>query len=169
MTTSAELPQAQQPLRRIKLWQGGLIVAIVGAILVVVGAVQTTAATPPEECPTGTELVSKYEFNDGAYVFEKPAGNESVVTITNGTADGGDWSSTVDIAVVIVKGGDGSSFTTYDPPQKSGTFSNDALPPVGSGNIPDISNVQFCGPTGPPTTTTTGPPTTTTTGPPTTT
>ncbi len=142
--------------------RAGLAAMIVGALLLAVGMLATTTSSPQPSCPAGTVLVSKFNFQGGSYVFEKPSGNQGVVTITNGTATGGSWSSTTPVSVVIVKGGPGSKNTAYEPAQNTGTFTNADLPPVGSGNIPDISNIQFCGPKTPPTTTTTASTTTTT-------
>jgi len=144
----------------------GAAIAVLGAVLLSVGLLQTTAGDPGGgnvECPAGTVLLAKFEAIGQDYVFEKPAGNEGVVTIWDADLDGGQWSATRPVSFVIVKGGPAAVTTSYDPPQTSGRFSNDGLPPVGQGNIPDISNVQFCGPDlPPPTTTTTVEPTTTT-------
>ena len=121
---------------------------------------QTTSASVQPDCPPGTVLVAKFNVDNGRYVFEKPAGNQDVVTIRNADVEGGEWSSTTPISVIVVKGGPGSKNAEYTPPTSSGTFSNKDLPKVGNGkNTPDISNVQFCAPT-PPVTTTTAAPTT---------
>jgi hypothetical protein len=151
--------------RAVRSWQGGLVLLLLGAAVLVIGLVQTTSSTPSAGCPTGTVLVAKFNFQGGGYVFEKPAGNAGVVTISNGTATGGDFQSNTPISGVLIKGGDDSVLVTFDPAQTSGHFSNEHLPLVGSGNIPDISNVQFCGSSTPPvsTTTTTAAPTTTST------
>ncbi|MDZ7734389.1 MAG: DUF5979 domain-containing protein [Acidimicrobiia bacterium] len=88
----------------------------------------------------GTELVAKYEVEDDVYVFEKPPGNETVVTLSDEDLEGGDWSSTIPIGAVIVKGGPNSDTTLHDPAAASGSFDNQGLP-----GRPDISNIQFCG------------------------
>ncbi|HSB86440.1 MAG TPA: hypothetical protein VLD86_09030, partial [Ilumatobacteraceae bacterium] len=67
----------------------------VGAVLVVLGILQTTTSRLTQvNCPSGSVLIAKFEYKGGVYVFEKPAGNETTVTITNGTATGGDFEST---------------------------------------------------------------------------
>ncbi len=90
-------------------------------------------------------MVSKFEVVGGAYVFERPAGNDSVVTLTSTTATGGSWSSTVPIGAIIVKGGNGQFAQELASPATSGTFDNGDLAVSGS-PTPDISNIQFyCG------------------------
>jgi hypothetical protein len=105
------------------------------------------ATTDPSEggCPAGTTLLAKFEWSGGRYKFEKPKGNEAVVFVT-GDAKGGTWTSTLPVSMVILKGSAGYAWTTYDPAAFSGTFSNQILPPNSGGQIPDISNIQFCGP-----------------------
>ena len=150
--------------------RGGIAIALVGALMLVVGMLSTTSSHGGNaECPDGTVLVAKFEYSGGKYKFEKPSGNQNVVTISDANAKGGVWTSTTPISAIIVKGGPGSKTTTLTPPQTSGTFSNKDLPEVGRGNTPDISNLQFCGPKTPVTTTTAKPTTTTTVKPTTTT
>jgi LPXTG-motif cell wall-anchored protein len=154
------------PASRLQSWQTGLVLIVVGAAIVVAGLLQTTSGTYTTggECPSGTVLVAKFEYKGRSYVFEKPEGNQDVVKISNGTPTGGSWTSTRPISAIVVKGGPNAVVTSLAPPQVAGTFSNAGLP-RNHGGLPDISNVQFCGPKFPPTTTTT----TTTTAPPTTT
>ena len=144
--------------------RSGVAVMLVGALVLLVGMVSTTAASGGGNaaCPDGTQLVAKFEFTNGKYAFEKPSGNKDIVVISDADAEAGIWTSNVPIAAIVVKGGPGSKTTTLEPPQNSGTFSNTGLPPVGRGNTPDISNIQFCGPTSPPPTTTTSTTSTTT-------
>lgn len=149
MTTSEDRP------RRFHPWFGGLTLIGLGATLVVTGLLQTTSSHVTSPCPDNTELIAKFNFTGGRYVFEKPAEYAGVVTITNGTATGGDAHSSIPIVATIVKGGPDSVLVTYSPAQTNLHFSNAGLPLVGNGNLPDISNVQFCGNTKPPTTTTT--------------
>jgi hypothetical protein len=153
--------------------RSGVAMMLVGALVLLVGMLSTTASHGGNSsCPEGSVLVAKFEYEQGykggKYVFEKPEGNEKVVEISDADAKGGVWTSTTPISAFIVKGGPGSKLTTLKPEQTSGTFSNKGLPPVGRGNTPDISNIQFCGPDKPVTTTTAKPtttvkPTTTTT------
>ncbi|EDN67149.1 hypothetical protein BGP_1928 [Beggiatoa sp. PS] len=106
---------------------------------------------PNESCPDGADLVAKYEWDNG-YAFEKPEGNESVVTLTGADAQGGTWgSTTTEISYVIVKGG--TTANGYEPSSSTGeAFDNTALVNNG-GQIADISNIQFCGPVAEETTT----------------
>ena len=181
--------------------RSGVAIMLVGALVLLVGMLATTSSHGGNtECPEGTVLVAKFNYQSGSsddddddedeesdedrdsrssssdedddddgdkgsgkYVFEKPSGNKDVVKISDANAKGGVWTSTTPISAIIVKGGPGSKTTTLTPAQTAGTFSNKDLPKVGGGkNTPDISNLQFCGPTKPVTTTTAS---TTTTAP----
>lgn len=94
-------------------------------------------------CPAGQVLIAKFNTTDGgAYVFEKPNGNQSVVSIS-GDLKSADWTSSIPVSTVIVKGATDNDFFTYDPPLSSGTFNNSGLT-NGGGRTPAISNVQFC-------------------------
>jgi hypothetical protein len=135
-------------MRRLRI----VITALMLAVLLAPAFTGVSLAqNPNEDCPTGTTLVAKFNWQGGAgYVFEKPLGNDDVVTIT-GDETGGAWESLYGIAYVILKGGPGTyiypndNFTEpYNPLAFSGSFSKDDLPLVGSGNNPDISNIQFC-------------------------
>jgi LPXTG-motif cell wall-anchored protein len=144
--------------RRFSARVGGLALLAIGATLIAVGLMQTTTSNVEQAtCPNGSVLLAKFNYQGGTYVFEKPAGSGGIVVITNGTATGGDATSSVAISAVMVKGGTHAVITTYAPPQTSVHFSNAGLPPVGSNqqNLPDVSNVQFCRLTTPPSTTTT--------------
>lgn len=95
------------------------------------------------DCPAGTVLIVKFEVQGGKYVFEK--GQSGVVTITNGTLNGGNFSSTVLIKAVVIKASTDIKVTTFSPATFSGAFDNSGmLTPQGTNN-PDISNVRFCG------------------------
>src|SRR3954470_20890628 len=140
-----------------RLLTPGAIMMILGALLVLAGIVQTTSSHfngGNQSCPQGTTLIAKFNNDDHPYQFEKPAGNENVVTLSPTSDSGAWWSSTTPISAIIVKGGPSSVLYSIAPPQVTGSFSNSGLPPVGHGNTPDISNVQFCGSNIPVTTTT---------------
>src|SRR5262245_38064531 len=97
-----------------RTWQVGCALLALGATSIVGGLFQTTSSAPNGgnlPCPTGTSLVAKFNYG-GQYVFEKPAGSESVVTISGGTASGGSWSSTATITAIVVKGGPGAVIAT---------------------------------------------------------
>ena len=123
-----------------KPWYGGIAVVVIGAMVLGVGLLRTTVSTQAIGCAAGSELIAKFEFQGGTYVFA--AGTAGVVTISAGTASGGTFSSSTAVSSIIVKGGNDWVIATFSPPQTSGTFSNSALPEVGHGNIPDVSNVQ---------------------------
>jgi hypothetical protein len=114
-----------------------------GALLVLLTFPFQAVAQSFPSCPAGTELVAKFENVGGALVFEKPAGNENVVTIESVAKDdeneivGGTWSSIVGIMALVIKS-QTSDTETYDPPIQSGSFDNS-----GVGNK-EISNIQFC-------------------------
>ncbi len=97
---------------------------------------------PNVDCPEGTTLAAKYEWN-GSY---KAEGDGSAVTILNANATSGSWTANQNISAVVIKGGSGPSATNtiiYDPTATSGDFSNEGLENGGE-NIPDISNIKFC-------------------------
>ena len=138
----------------------GLTLICLGSLsLVSLGAsgasAQSNESGGNEACPTGSTLIAKFEWSGQSYVFEKPDGNDEVVEITDGTASGGSWTSSEDVGYVIVKGGSGSKPGTVatsvtvptDPNQ--GTFGNEGLDNRAGEDVnhPDVSNVQFCGPT----------------------
>ena len=133
--------------RYSRFLRAGPIMMVLGALLTVGGIVGTTASTNGgnQSCPSGTVLISKFNYDHG-YVFEKPSGNEHVVTLSHASAEGATWHSTLPVSYVIVKGGPNSVLYTISPAKYDGTFSNQGLPTVGEHhNHPDISNVQFCG------------------------
>jgi len=149
---------------KVSPFRAGIATMLVGAALLGVGMLQTTTATYQTGCPQGTELVAKFEYDDGKYEYEGSHANRNVVKITNGKKSGGNWTSTRSIAAIVVKGGPGSKIMTLNPPQKSGSFNNNGLTTGGKGkNTPDISHVLFCEPKGGGTTTTSTTSTTTTT------
>jgi LPXTG-motif cell wall-anchored protein len=152
---------APSSLSRVSPFRAGLATMLIGAVILGVGMLRTTAATVQPECPPGTTLVAKFEYSGNRYRFEKPSGNEDVVQISEADAAGGKWTSSQPISVILVKGGPGSKTVNLDPPQTSGTFSNDELANGGATGTPDISNIQFCAPDGTTTTTTTSTSTTT--------
>lgn len=95
-----------------------------------------------DDCPAGTTLIAKFEWNGSSYVFEQPEGNEGQVTVT-GTATGGTWSSTVPISAVVLKGANDLKVINYSPSAISGSFDNSGLL-TPSGQTADISNIRFC-------------------------
>ena len=99
---------------------------LLGAVLVIAGLVSTTSSNAGNQsCPaSGSVLIAKFNFNHQSYHFEDPPANHNVVTLTNASAAGATWSSTLAVSGVIVKGGSSSVYTTFTPPQFAGTFSN---------------------------------------------
>ena len=133
-------------------WPMGLfLIAILG--LIAVSMPLSAGATVEEplvrECPAGMELIAKFNVSEnGSYTFEKPTGNEAVVVLTNQSSTGATWTSTMGVGLVIVKGGSGEGSLKnywYSPP----AFGPESFDNVGMANpgdnVPDISNVQFCG------------------------
>lgn len=153
---------------RVSPFRAGLATMLVGAVVLGVGMLQTTAATPQPRCPDGTKLLAKFEYSgsgkNAKYRFVEPRGNDRVVTISDANAKGGKWRSTQPVSVILVKGGPGHKAMDLNPPQDRGSFDNSGLKTGGKGkNTPDISNIQFCRPKHPVTTTTTSTTTSTTT------
>lgn len=132
-------------------WKGalalfGATIAIAGSLLWADASVAKHDSNPNEDCPAGTYLVAKYDWKGSGYVFEKPPGGDSIVTIDSESDEtGGSWTSTDPISDVILKGSTGTHTYDYAPPAFEGTFSKDALPLNPGGQRPDISNIQFCG------------------------
>ena len=92
---------------------------LLGTVLGVAGLVQTTSSHENggnQSCPDGTVLLAKFDYVHG-YFFEGPLGNSHVVTITSGTASGGNFHSTTPVLDVIVKGGPAAVMTTFSPPR----------------------------------------------------
>lgn len=138
--------------QRRKLFAGvGLISMLVGALMIVapVGA-GAEAGGGNEDCPENTTLVAKFNYQGGGYVEEVEEGEPGPVTILPGAnAEGGSWTSTVAISVVIVKGSTDAKFDQVGGAFE-GSFDSSGLQ-TPSGNEPGISNVKFCaGDTPPP-------------------
>lgn len=131
-------------MRSVTVWVACLFVTILFPMGVQAqGFIKTSC-----ECPVGTELISKFEVVDNEFVFEKPTGNEDVVSVsTTVTKDDGEpiegvWTSSQPIDVIVVKS------SNECPPvnttnQFSGTFVTSAF--NGNGQPQGISNIQFCG------------------------
>lgn len=109
---------------------------------------------PPATCSEfGLAMVDKLQWNGSSYVLDDTGSFPGQqVTITNGTASGGNWSSTVPIGLVIVKAGSGpNSVKTYPSPAPpffppgtmAGAFDNTGLLNPG-GQVPAVSHVEFC-------------------------
>jgi LPXTG-motif cell wall-anchored protein len=128
--------------QRLKLGAGaGLVTMLLGALMVLapVGA-GATAGGGNEDCPAGTTQVAKFNYQGGGYVEE---GGPGPVTILPGaTAASGNWTSTVPIDVVIIKGSTDAKQDIYDG-ATSGSFDGTGLT-TPSGQQPGISNVKFC-------------------------
>src|SRR5688572_29972325 len=97
----------------------------VGAGLLGAGLLQTTSATSNDDCPSGKVLIAKFNFQGNDYVFEKPSGNQNVVTVTNDSEDGGNWTSQLPVTHIFVKAGFLEKTVSYTPAATSGTFNND--------------------------------------------
>lgn len=106
----------------------------------------------------GLALIEEWEWTNNGYSLDGEGlvlnddgvGGNADITITNGTANGGTWSSPVPIGAVIVKGGSGPvayKLFPFPPPYPadtySGSFDNTGLVNWG-GNTPAVSHVEFC-------------------------
>jgi hypothetical protein len=98
-----------------------------------------------EDCPAGTTLAAKFNFVGGQYVYETGLGS-NVVTITNGSETGGNFTSNVLISSIVIKGGNDAVIEEVNPPSLTGSFSNANVPPNPNGQPPAISNIKFCTP-----------------------
>jgi hypothetical protein len=133
------------PSRATTGLRAGVAAMLIGAVLVGVGVVATTSASDEPTCPDGSATIAHLDLVDGIYLSSTDG---SPVTIIDGTATGGTWTSTELVSAVVVKGGPGSSTTTIDPAQLAGVFDNSQLAPVDD-VVPQITSVQFCGPDAP--------------------
>jgi hypothetical protein len=98
---------------------------------------------PNVPCPDDSTMAAKFNWTDAGYAFEKPEGNEAVVTISgDATAAGGSWSSSTGIRYIVLKGG--TSSYILEAGTMAGSFAKIVLPTGNGGQIPDISNIQFC-------------------------
>jgi hypothetical protein len=121
------------------------VLLLMALLLSVASTAVFAQGNPNEECPAGSVLVAKFNWSGGAYVFEKPAGNENIVLLSNATVNGGDWDTSHSgqlIGYVIVKGGTATDIINAGG-TTGGSFSNANLLNNG-GQIPGISNIQFC-------------------------
>jgi hypothetical protein len=111
-----------------------IVAAVIGLVLLLPAS--AFAGNPNEDCPT--TLIAKFEVQGSDLVFEE--GTEGAITIVDvelddeGEPTGFEWSSTVEVGSVIVKGG-----------QEVQVFSGDTTT-IDFDSPPAISNVQFCGP-----------------------
>ena len=140
-STSATHTPADGSSRATAGLRAGVAAMLVGALLVGTGLVATTSASDQPACPAGSEVLARHDLVGGAY--RATAGD--AVTINDGTATSGTWTSTALVSAVIVEGGPGSATTTVEPAQLAGTFDNSELTAV-EGAVPDILSVQFCTP-----------------------
>jgi Leucine-rich repeat (LRR) protein len=100
------------------------------------------------DCPDGSQRLTKFEWSGNSYVLE--GSNLGGIILRGQTidqtanAEGGQWTSTVPLTYLILKGAtDNYTYELYGA--QSGSFTKDVLTGVGSVGSPDISNMQFCG------------------------
>lgn len=128
------------------LWLAALVFAFVGTTLT---AAAQKNGNPNRDCPKGTKEIARFDTKD---IFpENTIGDtngEVTITDTTETTDdelsGGEWSSTVDLVALVIKGGGGQGGArpaqyVFFEPSTSGSFSNFVL------NGQEISNMKFCG------------------------
>ena len=90
--------------------------------------------------PNGTYTITNgpgRELTGGA-----PSDPANSVTISNSNGTTFDWSATLGIDAVIVKGGDDANAYVYSPEAFSDT--NLVSPPNNGGQVPQVSHVEFC-------------------------
>ena len=111
------------------------VAAAIGLVLMLPGSA-TAQGNSNETC--ATSLIAKFEAVGPDLVFDE--GTEDAVTIVSVETDedneptGFEWTSTIEVGAVIVKGG-----------QEVQTFPGDATT-IDFDSPPAISNVQFCAP-----------------------
>ena len=118
---------------------------LIGALMVLApgAGANGQGGNPNEDCPAGTVLLAKFNWQGGSYVFEK--GEAGVVTIGEGAdTTGGTWSSTKLVHTIIIKGSTDTDSVGVNATE--GTFSDENIE-TPSGQTAGISNLQFCGPT----------------------
>ena len=132
-------------MKRLRMVLTALMLA---ALLVLPFPTASPAQGPNEDCPPGTTLVVKFEWDGSGYYPE--GGNAKGVAIS-GDELGGSWTSIVGIHYWIIKGA--TDTETYEhnygpchPGVYGGDFyASDLVGPQGQ-EYPDISNIQFCAP-----------------------
>jgi hypothetical protein len=136
-------------MRRIKKRHAAIGMLMTGVLTISSGfALESTASAdnPNEDCPAGTVEVARFEWKGEAYVAENNTGG--VVILPGSDTEEVDWTSTVTISDIIIKGATGTDSVHLDPAATSGSFTNEGLPDNNGGNTPAISHIQFCHPTG---------------------
>lgn len=100
-----------------------------------------------QNCPTGTFLLGKYEFDEARWTGESGRSNP-IGTLRKSGNDVTQmcYNADVSVAALVVKGGSNSVVVPMDG-TRSGCVNNTVLPTVGGGssNYPGLSNVKFCG------------------------
>src|SRR5215217_6944056 len=127
-----------------------LIAAIISLIILAFASTLAQAATVQPVVVTGnpscTELGYEFGFkidpvNPGTYTL--PDGVNTITITVNGSSF--DWTSTIGIDAVIVKGGTDSNLYVYDPPAESfgDTGLQSTINPA-NGQPFDLSHIEFC-------------------------
>lgn len=110
------------------------------------GVVPELVAGNPSCEDLGYDFFFKSDSNESGLFVIDDAGNEIVVVVTAGTFV--EWTSTIGIDVVIVKGGPNANSYVYDPPTESLGDSGLAAPPNTQSAPTDdfygLSHVEFC-------------------------
>lgn len=108
--------------------------------------------TPVERCSdildskeVSMGLIEKFEWSGNGYTHAEGTKHISI----SGDASSGEWfvinPKLIDVDAVIIKGATGTYVYYYEPDAKArDVFSNLKLPLNNGGQIPDISNIQFC-------------------------
>ena len=79
--------------------------------------------------------------NSGTYPIPDTT---SVVTVNTNDGIYFDWTSTLGIDAVLVKGGDAANVYVYDPPADSFGDTGLVSPVNKGGQVPDLSHIEFC-------------------------
>ena len=131
------------------------VVAVIVALLVVgpgtSGPASATDVTPTlvpgnPDCNGQNELVRIDPVSSGTFAI--PGG--SITIVVNSSAKTFDWTSTVGIDFIIVKGGPNANLYVYNPPAPSfGDTGLHSPTNLKNGRFYGLSHISFCGPGGP--------------------
>jgi len=123
------------------------LIAILGGVLVILFLPIGIFASCLDECPTGSTMIAKYEWEDNTgWVCEVGCGwSCSAITLT-GDADSGTWSSSIPVTTTVMKGGTCPLEYLDAQGDTSGSYTKEdfSCTAGGSGEKPQVSHISFC-------------------------
>jgi hypothetical protein len=148
------LESEKEELRQKYANEKGWVVGSVGGVFALLGLVvfgilaggssPVDAARVTPTVKEGNPSCQDLGFNLGLKIEPVANGTTQFITLS-GVGASFDWTSTMGIDVVIVKGGPNANLYTYDPPAEA-TSDTDLTAPINpnSGQPSGLSHVEFC-------------------------